>query len=325
VITLPTVTASTAPTVVTALPQGPLKWTGAHANVDAPVASVFGIGRDLFAIGPSGVRHSSDGAHWTKGDVGGAAIWGTSMDELWIAADGVMRSSDRGATWKLTSVTFANSLIAIGGRANDVFAGGIGVLFHTTDHGATWKDIHHGIANATFMAITTAGSDVFVVGLERVTDPSSSIGYHTESIILRSSDATTTFTRLVAPKPGMTSNEESRGVCFTASGTMILAMSYSVYASSDRGATWKRAADVGTEVLGVACRGSEVMAVARNKHFLQSRDDGATWEEHALDAVLPGGELIALESVWIGADGTALVAGEAYVDHPAGTLLVRAR
>ena len=41
----------------------------------------------------------------------------------------------------------------------------------------------------------------------------------------------------------MTDNEEIRRVCFTASGKMFVAMAYSVYASTDRGATWDKRGD----------------------------------------------------------------------------------
>jgi hypothetical protein len=324
-VTLPTVSATASIASPPPLEQGALHWSGSHANVDERVVSVFGMGRDLFAIGPAALRHSSDGGvHWSETrNQGGSAIWGASIDELWIAGNGVVRSVDRGATWTRVPAIQSGVLFVVGGRAGEVIAGGTGVLERSMDHGATWTLLQHGIADATFHAIATLGSDVFIAGHEVVRDPSSSIGYHTESILLRSSDGVT-FTRLVAPKPGMTSNEESRGVCFTASGKMVLAMSYSVYASLDRGATWQRAADVGTEVLGLACRGREIMIAARNKRFLRSSDDGATFDEHDLDGIL-GPELIALESVWIGADGAALVAGEAYSPHEAGTLLMRAR
>jgi hypothetical protein len=316
---------SASATVATALPQGALKWTGKHANVEEAVVSVFGIGRDLFALGPRALQRSTDGgAHWTVSrDVGGAAIWGASIDELWIAGDTIRRSTDRGVTWTRVNAPHSEELEMIGGRAGDVIAGGIHVLERSTDRGVTWTPIRHGIADATFYAITTSGADVLVVGSEGVKDPSSSIGYHTESVILRS-EGGAPFRRLVAPRPHMTDNEESRGVCFTASGKMILAMSYSVYTSSDRGATWQRAANVGTEVLGVACRGNEIMVVARNKRFLRSHDDGETFGDHDLDSIL-GEELIALNSVWIGVDGTALVSGESYSHTADGTLLVRAR
>jgi len=324
-VTLPMVVASSAAVATPGLSQGPLEWKGSHANLESPVTGVFGIGRDLFAVGPGALNQSHDGGkEWTHGPPGGTAIWGASMDELWIAGSGVIRSTDRAQTWHRMSVPASTRFETIGGRASDVIAGGIGALVHSTDHGATWTPIQHGITDATFIAIATSGAETFVVGREQVKDPASSIGYHTESIILRSRDGTT-YERLAAPKPGMTDNEESRGVCFTASGKLLLAMSYSVFASTDRGATWARATEVGTEVLGLACHGKEVMTVGRNKRFLRSTDDGTTWSSHDLDTVLPGAELIALNGVWIGADGTALVSGESYSKEGGGTLLVRAR
>ena len=322
-VTLPVVKASAAPALSEALPQKPLVWSGKNGNVDAPVAGVFGLGRELFAIGPRALRRSSDGgAHWAVNrDAGGYAMWGASMDELWIATDGALRSRDRGATWTRMNVPYTKRFEAVGGRSGDVILGGIDALYRSTDHGATWTAVRHGVPLGTFIAVAASGADVFVVGREQVTDPSSSIGYHTESIILRSTNGAS-FVRLTAPVPHMTSNEESRGVCFTSSGTMFVAMSYAVYASADRGVTWRRAVDVGTEVLGLACHHREVMIAARNKRFLRSNDDGATFDDHDLEPLL-GPELVALTSVWIGADGTALVTAEATAGT--GTLLQRSR
>ena len=289
------------------------------------VRFAFGIGRDLFVLGPHVLYHSPDaGKEWTYSTPGGDAIWGASIDELWIAGSrGVLRSNDGNATWTSVNVPTTVELGMVGGRANEVIVGGIGALFRSTDHGATWAPIPHGIASPRFMAMAVDGEGTWIVGREQVKDAASPIGYHTEAILLHSSRGGP-FVRLAAPKPGMTDNEESRGICFTASGKLFLAMSYSVYASDDRGATWKRAVDVGTEVLGLACQGREVMASARNKRFVHSTDDGASFGDHELDAVL-GPELIALTSVWMGPDGTALVVGESNSELAGGTLLVRSR
>ena len=215
--------------------------------------------------------------------------------------------------------------MAIGGRdASNVFAVGIGpFIVHTIDHGRTWQAVTHGITDGTFYDVVSAPPDLFVTGLRREPSTTSSLGYHTVAVILRSSDGGVSWTSITPPVPGMSENEETRHVCFTSSGKMFVAMSYSVYSSSDRGRTWVNATSVGTEVLGLACSGREILVAARNRKFLDSKDDGATFGEHELDGVLTGRELIALEAAFISNDGAAYVGGEAYTSSGAGTFLRR--
>ena len=325
--------ASSAPQTLTAPPKSyalafppgpPGAWHGSHGDAPMSVTGIWGASRDVFAVGSRGLLHSDDGGvRWTVStDLRGAAVWGSSADDVYLGGDGVKRSTDRGVTFHDVGGV-PGAVMALGGTASNVFAAGIGFVARSTDHGATWEPIQTGFREATYYAVVSAPPEIYVTGLRHEPQPSSPIGYHTVPILMRTADGGRTWTQLAAPKPGMTDNEESRGLCFTRSGAMFVAMSYSVYSSRDRGATWSLAVGVGAEVLGVACRGSEVIAVGRNKHFHDSTDDGASWHAEGLDAALSGPELIALQAVFFGPNAT-YVGGEAYTKEPAGTLLRRA-
>ncbi len=187
--------------------------------------------------------------------------------------------------WSGAHGNTTRAVASIWGSGRDVFAAAPGAVMASHD-----RDVHWSItSNAGGGAIWGASADeIFVAGAHQ------------------------------------TDNEEIRKVCFTSSDTMFVAMAYSVWASTDRGASWRMATDVGTEVLGLACHAHEVIAVARNKRFVASSDDGVTWSDHDLDAALPGGQLIALRAAFIAEGGEAFVGGEAYTHEPAGTLLRRA-
>ncbi len=332
-LTLPTVASASATPLISTNAHGPFdltfandthdaRWQGAHANVSSPIFGFWGERRDVFAIGSHDLYRSSDrGVHWTRSTAArGSAISGASIADLWVVGTDVARSTDDGVTWQL--VGNLSHALGVGGRdGSDVFVVGVGFISHTTDHGRTFTPIVHGSKDDIFFDVASAPPDLYVVGSRHVAAPSSPLGYHTVPVILRF-DGANAISTLTAPVPNMTDNEETRHMCFTSSGTMFVSMAYTVHASSDRGTTWRLAATVGTEVLGLACEGREVIATGRNKRFLDSTDDGVTWREHDLDGVLPGRELIALQAAYLSL-GAAFVGGEAYVDHDAGTLLRR--
>ena len=331
VVTLPSVPVASVTTVEPARsyalviePGPPGVWKGSHGDVPTAIAGIWGAGRDVYAVGPRGLLRSGDGgARWQyDADVKGTAVWGTSPDDVYVGGDMVKRSSDHGATFHDTG-RVPGVVMALGGTGSDVFAAGIGpFLAHSTDHGATWQPIQTGMTDGTFFTVQSVPPDLWVTGLRREPKPSSSLGYHTVPVLMRSPDGGSTWIKLTPPTPGMTDNEEIRGLCFTKSGTMFVAMSYSVYSSHDRGGTWALAAGVGAEVLGLACRGTEVVGVARNRNFFDSNDDGATFRRDGLDPVFHGPELIALQAVsFVGL--RVFVGGEAYTKEPAGTLLRR--
>jgi len=59
-------------------------------------------------------------------------------------------------------------------------------------------------------------------------------------------------------------------------------MLYGLYVTRDLGRTWEHATEVGTEVLGLACRGREVAVGGRSRALLVSHDLGAHWTKEPL-------------------------------------------
>ena len=101
---------------------------------------------EAFAVGVHGVLLATeDGTHWkaiaTKLDTDLASVWGIDDDVYALGIGTSLVSHDRGATWKPMKL-FAH--LAFGEAADKVYAAGWrGMLWVTTDHGATWTQVFH--------------------------------------------------------------------------------------------------------------------------------------------------------------------------------------
>jgi photosystem II stability/assembly factor-like uncharacterized protein len=161
--------------------------TFAHRASDSTqdLASVWGIGDDVFVSGRETLLHSRDrGRTWDSIRAKGYSmgqLWGTSRDDLWLLGwSGVKHSTDRGHTWREVDPKLGGVFHAIWGRGpNDLFIVGMeGKVMHSRDRGKTWtprtsgttKDLH---------AIWGQGDHVFAIG--------------GGSVVLHSSDRGTTW------------------------------------------------------------------------------------------------------------------------------------
>ena len=129
--TEPAPTAETSGSVVLALQDGPPgTWTGAHGNHHAPIRDVWGTPDLVLAVAGGEVLRSTDrGLTWRlatlpKG-VQALSVWGASSDEIWVGGqDLILRSTDRGVTWKTTPVPMNAYFSAFWADDKDVYAVG---------------------------------------------------------------------------------------------------------------------------------------------------------------------------------------------------------
>lgn len=298
-------------------------WSGGHANAPTAPSGIWGDATHVFATGNGAILHSADrGAHWTKtrgpGDY--PIVWGASIDDVWAAGGTVMRSTDRGATWTAVGPPLGNVYGLWGSNPGDVWAVGGSPAFaaHTTDHGASWKPVKlPGKPLDWLYDVSGAGSDVWIVGKRRSQS-------NVDAAIFLSKDNGKTFAEIAAPKPNMTPNEQSRKVCVAPSGIVYVAMSYSLWATRDKGKSWKLATRVNTEVLSLACRDKQVVVGGRNHALFESHDDGATFRAVDLERLLDG-KLVSAQAAFIAPGGELYIGMESYdTQKAAGTLLRRA-
>ena len=280
----------------------PGEWSGSHANAPVAASGLWGDASSVFAVGNGTILRSTDrGVHWTttRGPSDYPVVWGASIDDIYVGGATVVRSTDRGTTW-VPAEALPGSVYGLwGSGADDVWAVGGSPAFvaHTSNHGATWTEVKlPGKPLEWVYDVSGAASDVWIVGKRRGAKG-------VESAIFLSTNRGKAFTELAPPKPGMTDNEQSRKVCVTPSGATFLAMSYSLYATRDKGKTWKLATPINnSEVLSLACRDRQIVVGGRNHALFVSKDDGASFRTVSLEApqaafIAPGGEVfVALES-----------------------------
>jgi hypothetical protein len=306
-------------------PASPGAWSGAHGNAPASITGIWGTGGVVFAVGSGTILRSTDrGLHWaaSPGPLDWPAVWGSSVDDVYVGGKEVVHSTDRGATWTPTAPLPGSAYAIWGSGPDEVFAVGGGdapFIVQSRDHGKSWQALTSGVRTGWFYDVLGAGKgEVLVAGKKDGAN-------HTSAELLSSTDGGKHWTSLPVARPKMTDNEEIRNLCFSASGTLYASMSYAVYATRDRGRTWKLAADVGTEVIGLGCFGREILIGGRNRRFRRSADDGQTWSEADLDGVWGADRaLISLQAMFVAETGEAYVGGEAYNLAGHGTLLRRA-
>lgn len=312
------------PNVVLTLDEtAPGTWSGTHANAATSPSGIWGDATHVFAVGKGTLMRSTDrGLHWTtaRGPTDYPVVWGASIDDVWMGGGGVMRSTDRGATWTTMGPPIGNVYGIWGSGPDDVWVVGGSPAFaaHTTTHGQSWTNVKlPGKPLDWVYDVTGAGSDVWIVGKRR--NPN-----NVEPAIFLSKDKGKTFGEIAPPKPNMTPNEQTRKVCVAPSGIVYVGMSYSLWATRDKGKTWKLATPVNTEVLSLACRDKHVVVGGRNRALFESRDDGASFQavdlEHQID-----GKLVSAQAAFIAPGGELYIGMESYDTAKApGTLLRRA-
>jgi photosystem II stability/assembly factor-like uncharacterized protein len=129
--------------------RGPARWQ--QATSAPSLVRVWGIGAELYGVGPSGTHRSIDGgATWSAVEQGSAnGIWGSSLADVWVVRARTIHHSMDGAGehWaaRTLPVSFGTTLEGIWGidRERYVFGAdrseGRGVILHSRDGGASWQ------------------------------------------------------------------------------------------------------------------------------------------------------------------------------------------
>ena len=302
----------------------PGAWLGARKDFPGFVEHIAAAGSDVYLGTRAGLLRSSDGGlHWqpvaAAPDVN--ALWGRSPEEVYIANATVMsRSVDHGQTWQPIATPATTGIVHIwGSSGSELYAiahvKGKPTVLYSEDAGKTVVTLDLGVKQGYLKAIGGAGLNEVVVGGTVV------VGTDTRPLLYRSVDKGKAWKKL--PLPAEKDLSSVNGVCFSDSGVLFIATSYSVFASKDHGAHWKRSTTTSEkELLALACKGSEVFAGGRGPTFLHSADEGKTWTTNELDQYLAGmpGET---DAIAVTANGEVYVGGVASFNPSAGSLYRR--
>jgi hypothetical protein len=152
------------------------------------VQSIHGVPGSLYAVtddGASGIYHSTDGATWSAITPSPApmhlrAVFARSASDVFAAGDGGMiyHSTDTGATWTKGSV---GNIVLFSAWASGslVVVGSQGRFFRSTDAGASWTPSVYG--SSGYLGLSgTGANDVWAVG--------------DRTVVLHSTDGAATWT-----------------------------------------------------------------------------------------------------------------------------------
>ena len=269
---------------------GSATWPGAANNV----FSVVSDGSTVYAGTTSGVVVSTDGcATWSAlpagpgGVVSSLTAAGTRLyaTSAFYGLGGVYRSDDGGSGWTRRSAGLpGDTIAAVTSSGDGLFAAQGGVVFRSTDEGATWTPTGGQVtadAGITSLAVTPAG--VLFAGVGSSGSPG----------VYRSDDLGATWT----PEPASPAAVSSLLASTAQPGTLWAGADGGVWDTSDGGTTWTAAtgfppaggytvstivADPASPALLYA--GTMPASTSGNAiGVLKSVDGGATW------APLPGG------------------------------------
>ncbi len=304
---------------------------GAAGNVPHGISSIWGAGNSVFAVGSGMILRSEDrGLHFhiVPGPGGSPAVWGPSANEVYVAGDKVVRSTDGGATWSDMGRLPGHAYGIWGTGPGDIYAVGGGerpFVARSIDHGTTWIELTTPIAAGWFYGVTGTGPrELLVVGTTPSGAPATTPGLPPKSaVFLRSTDSGRHWTRLPTFQSTTTEFEESRGACFTPKG-LFAASSYALHFTSNLGRTWKLVKAVNAEVLALGCRGDEVLVGGRNRKLFASRDGGATWVEDPVGPLFAAPSFSSVQAAFVSEGGEAYVGFEGlYVGPRRGSLFRR--
>ena len=316
------------PSVVTFKAAAPSTWAAAPSGVPSFIHHIAAAGADVYVAAGDGLLASSDrGLNWSsvvspKPD----RLWMRAADDVYVAtnkfpsAPSIARSSDHGKTWQATTLPLGAIVAELWGTgASDPFALGSlserPVVLYSADAAKTLVVNSVGPKKGFLKAIGgTSASDVVIGGTDLE-----------KPLLFRSVDKGKHWTNMPLPKATEAEHLESvNGICFTSSGTLFIATSYSVFATKDRGVHWKRVGGTDEkELLALTCQGTEVFAGGRGPTFLHSADDGITWTSDELEADFSADVSRETDAIAATSTGEVFVGGVARYSPAIGSLFRR--
>lgn len=247
---------------------------------------------DLYAVGDGVILHGDGSGRWTiraRGQElsGLSAIWGSSATDIYaVGSAGILHSTDGGVRWVASTTDSENGSAGFasvwGSSADDIYVTGLSTV-HSTDRGATWKDVPRATNVGRFNRVFgRSAKDVWLVGQEHSARP------YSPALILHSSDN------------GRTWQTQRRDTTFTTGISTFFAndkVALAVPALTDErllrstngGRTWQ---SIPTTGLGehkpsvIAGAGTQIYLATSSGRVLESVDAGRSWGPAAGDTGL---------------------------------------
>jgi hypothetical protein len=231
-------------------------------------------------------KTSDGGATWQTTAPGANVAYGpvvtdpNAPDTLYGAgADGVVKSTDGGHTWGLSSTglvsTLVTSLVLVPGASNTLYAGTLSSgVFKSIDGGRTWPVARHGLGQKSVTALAGSGRTIYAgtreFGVFKSTDGAVSWRPANRGLAAKYVVALAFDPR--DPRTG-----------YVVSGTQSSMNSYSgggeIFETVDGGASW-RAISVPERVQSLAIdpQTATTMFAGSGRGIYRSRDGGGSWK-----------------------------------------------
>jgi hypothetical protein len=267
------------------------------------VAPILVNGSDLYVGSDLGVFHSSnDGAlwkatdpAWNEGSVASLAIKDGNL-VAGTSGNGILYSTDGGASWNSSSPTNANVLF-LATLDSAVFAGTVsGGVFRSTDDGETWAAT--GLTNSAAQCLAASGGNLFEGtdggGVFRSSDDGETwtavnSGLTCPLIYCLAANDSTIYAGTYGNQGGVFRSTNSgkswsitglrrhpvSGIAMTLT-TLIAGGPDGLYISTNEGTFWNRVLDSGVEPVAVV--DTNIFAGSANTVFV-STNNGLTWTQ----------------------------------------------
>ena len=244
------------------------------------VAVAFATPTQGWAVGHDGIvlRSTDAGTTWTRvldGRQAGALMLEHYKREAAKlgdakAADALLKEAERfaaqGAENPFLDITFENA-------STGYLVGAFGLIFRTTDGGASWQPLLHATDNPKALhlyAVRVVGGEVYVAG--------------EQGLLLKLDRGTDRFRALELPYKGTLF-----GITGTPRALLVHGLRGTLLRSTDAGRSWQpvnTGLQVGLTASHTDAQG-RIAVVSQAGHVLISRDDGASFAPAKLDKPLP--------------------------------------
>ena len=272
-------------------------WRQAAVPVSADLVAVaFPSATNGWAVGHDGVllRSTDAGATWTRVLDGRSA--GTAMLEYYQREAAALVDAKRAAALVDEAGKFAaqgaeNPFLDIGfeNPSTGYLVGAFGLVFRTTDGGASWQPLLHAVDNPKALhlyAVRTVGGEVYIAG--------------EQGLLLKLDRASGQFRALDLPYKGTLF-----GITGNGRALLVHGLRGTLLRSADAGRSWQTV-PTGLQVgLTASTTGADgrIVIVSQAGHVLVSRDDGASFAPARIDKPTPAA------AVAIAGNGALVIGG----------------